>query len=118
MVPDVPPQRRSKSLTAKVTEAEHAQLQELALASGQSVGEWARTVLLQQMNSSQEIVLAEILALRMLYLNTVQIVGLHGTITTEELRKLIERVDQEKHQRAQERLGRKERKREHQVGKG
>ena len=108
MVPDVLPHRRSKSLTAKVTEAEYAHLQELALASGQNLGEWARTVLLAQMNSSQEIVLAEILALRMLYLNTVQIVGQRGTITPEELRKLIERVEQEKYQRARERLGRKE----------
>jgi hypothetical protein len=46
---------RTKSLTAKVTEEEYARLLELATAAGQSMGEWARTVLLAQVNSSQEI---------------------------------------------------------------
>ena len=95
---------RTKSLTAKVTEEEYARLQELATAAGQSMGEWARTVLLAQVNSSQEIILAEILALRMLYLNSVQILGQRRELTTEELRKLIERVDREKQGKAQERL--------------
>ena len=68
------------------------------------MGEWARTVLLAQVNSSQEITLAEILALRMLYLNSVLILGQRRELTTEELRKLIERVDREKQGKAQERL--------------
>jgi len=95
---------RTKSLTAKVTEEEYVRLLELATAAGQSMGEWARTVLLAQVNSSQEIILAEILALRMLYLNSVQILGQRRELTTEELRKLIERVDREKQGKAQERL--------------
>ena len=95
---------RTRSLTAKVTEEEYVRLLELATAAGQSMGEWARTVLLAQVNSSQEIILAEILALRMLYLNSVQILGQRRELTTEELRKLIERVDREKQGKAQERL--------------
>lgn len=95
---------RTKSLTAKVTEEEYVRLLGLATAAGQSMGEWARTVLLAQVNSSQEIILAEILALRMLYLNSVQILGQRRELTTEELRKLIERVDREKQGKAQERL--------------
>lgn len=95
---------RTKSLTTKVTEEEYARLQELATGAGQSMGEWARTVLLAQVNSSQEVILAEILALRMLYLNTVQIVGRQGYVTTDELRKLIERVDREKQPKARQRL--------------
>jgi hypothetical protein len=95
---------RTKSLTTKVTEEEYARLQELATAAGQSMGEWARTVLLAQVNSSQEIILAEILALRTLYLNTTQILGQRGELTTDELRKLIKRVDREKQSKAHERL--------------
>lgn len=95
---------RTKSLTTKVTEEEYARLQELATGAGQSMGEWARTVLLAQVNSSQEIILAEVLGLRMLYLNTVQILGRRGELTIDELRKLIERVDREKQLKAQERL--------------
>ncbi len=96
---------RTKSLTAKVTEEEYVRLQQLATAAGQSMGEWARTVLLAQVNSSQEIILAEILALRMLYLNTVQNLGQKGELTTEKLRELIERVDREKQRKARARLG-------------
>lgn len=95
---------RTKSLTTKVTEDEYVRLQELATAAGQSMGEWARTVLLAQVNSSQQIILAEVLALRMLYLNTVQVLGQRGAVTTDELRKLIERVDREKQSKARERL--------------
>jgi hypothetical protein len=104
MVPDAPSLHRTKSLTTKVTEEEYARLQELATAAGQSMGEWARTVLLAQVNSSQEIILAEVLALRMLYLNSVQILGQKRELTTDELRKLIERVDGEKRRKAKERL--------------
>ena len=43
------------------------------------------------------------LGLRMLYLNTVQALG-RGGQTTEELQKLIERVDREKQRKARERL--------------
>jgi 3-deoxy-D-arabino-heptulosonate 7-phosphate (DAHP) synthase class II len=42
------------------------------------------------------VILAEVLALRMLYLNTVQILGRGRELTTEDLKKLIERVDGEK----------------------
>lgn len=98
------PSIRAKSLTTKVTEEEYARLQEIAVAAGQSMGEWARTVLLAQVNSSQQIILAEILALRMLYLNTVQILGQQGGLTTERLRELIERVDREKQRKAQDQL--------------
>ena len=40
----------------------------------------------------------------MLYLNTVQILGQKGELTTEKLRELIERVDREKQRKAQDRL--------------
>lgn len=95
---------RTKSLTAKVTEEEYVRLQELAGRAGQSMGEWARTVLLGQLNPAQEILLAEILALRMLYLNTVQVLGQKEELTTERLQKLIERVDREKEDKAKDRL--------------
>lgn len=49
------------------------------------VGEWCR-----------EVILAEVLALRMLYLNTVQLLGRGRELTTEDLRKLIDWVDREK----------------------
>ncbi len=95
---------RTKSLTAKVTEEEYVRLRELAVRAGQSMGEWARTILLAQVNSPDEIMLAEILALRMLYLNTVQALGQKEELTTGQLQKLIERVDREKEEKAKDRL--------------
>jgi hypothetical protein len=41
-----------------------------------------------------------VLGVRMLLLNTVQALGKKGEVTTEQLRKLIERVDQEKQGKA------------------
>jgi hypothetical protein len=83
---------RTKTLSTKVSEEEYARLEELALASGQGLSEWVRGVLLAQLNPRDEILLAEILALRMLYLNTVQVLAAGRELTTEDLRKLIERV--------------------------
>jgi hypothetical protein len=53
---------------------------------------------------AEQVILAEVLALRMLYLNTAQILGAGRELGTEDLRKLIERVDREKQAMARERL--------------
>lgn len=98
---------RNKSITAKVSEEEYARLQEFASAQGQSMGELARDLLLRAMEHApaEQTILAEILGLRMLYLNTVQILGAGRELTTDDLRKLIEKVDREKQRSPQERLG-------------
>ena len=72
---------RSRSIGTKVSDEEYAQLEKLAEARG----------------------ITPVLGLRMLYLNTVQALG-RGGQTTEELQKLIERVDREKQRKARERL--------------
>ena len=99
---------RTKSIGTKVSDDEYAQLEKLAEARGLTLSEWLRELALAELiaHPAEQIILAEVLALRMLYLNTVQILGQKGTLTTEELRKLIERVDREKQAKAQERLGR------------
>lgn len=99
---------RTKSIGTKVSDEEYAQLEKLAEARGLTLSEWLRELALAELiaHPAEQIILAEVLALRMLYLNTVQILGQKGTLTTEELRKLIERVDREKQAKAQERLGR------------
>jgi hypothetical protein len=106
------PALRTKSVTAKLTEDEYARLQEFSSARGQNMGELARELLLAVMDrsrpSAEETILAEVLALRMLYLNSVQILGQRRELSTEDLRKLIERVDREKQSKAHERLTRKE----------
>jgi hypothetical protein len=104
------PLLRNKSIGTKVSDEEYAQLEKLAEARGLTLSEWFRELVLAELiaHPAEQIILSEILALRMLYLNTVQMIGQRGELTTEELRKLIERVDREKQAKARERLTGKE----------
>ena len=82
-------------------------LEERARANGLTLSEWVRDVLLsapaEPGAEASEIVLAELLALRSLFLN-LQFRQGQGPMTEAELRGLIERADGVKMQRARERL--------------
>ena len=101
---------RNKSIGTKVSEDEYAALEKLAEARGLTLGEWLRELVLAELiaHPAEQVILAEVLALRMLYLNTVQILGKGRELTTEDLKKLIERVDREKQAMAREQLARKD----------
>ena len=98
------PTPRTKSISTKVTDEEYAQFE--AIADGQTISEWARDVLLNatEPNAAEQTVLAEILALRTILLNIHFAVSQGQTLTVEEMQKLIERADQNKLSKAQERL--------------
>jgi hypothetical protein len=68
---------RNKSIGTKVSEDEYAALEKLAEARGLTLGEWLRELVLAELiaHPAEQVILAEVLALRMLYLNTVQILG-------------------------------------------
>jgi len=97
---------RNRSIGTKVSEEEFARLEKLAEARGLTLSEWLRELALAELTAhpADEIILAEVLGLRMLFLNTVQALGKNGELTTEQLRKLIERVDGEKQAKAAARL--------------
>jgi len=103
----VKPPLRTKSVGTKVSEAEFAMLEERARANGQTLSEWVRDVLLsapaEPGAEASEIVLAEVLALRTLFLN-LQFRAGQGPMTEAEIRGLIERADGVKIERARERL--------------
>ena len=65
----VKPVFRRKSIGTKVSEEEYAQLE--ALAGGRALSEWVREMLLRELDGrrTEEIVLAEVLALRTILLN-------------------------------------------------
>jgi hypothetical protein len=96
--------RRTRSIGTKVTEGEYVALE--AMAGEQRLSEWVRQVLLAAVRSvpAEPVVLAELLALRTILLN------LHFAVTTgvppsaDDMRQLIERADQDKWQKAEERL--------------
>lgn len=98
------PSLRTKSISTKVTDEEYAQFE--ALADGQTISEWARDVLLDatKPNSSEQTVLAEVLALRTILLNVHFAVSQGQTLTAEEMQQLIERADQNKLSKARQRL--------------
>jgi hypothetical protein len=98
------PSLRTKSVSTKVTDEEYAQME--ALVGGQTISEWARDVLLRaaKPNASDHTVLAEVLALRTILLNALYKLSHGETLTTEEMQRLIERADQDKLRKAQERL--------------
>jgi len=68
---------RSRSIGTKVSDEEYAQLEKLAEARGLTLSEWLRELVLAELiaHPAEQVILAEVLALRMLYLNTVQVLG-------------------------------------------
>jgi len=98
------PALRTKSVSTKVTDEEYAQFE--ALAGEQTISEWARDVLLKatKPNAGEQTVLAEVLALRTILLNIHFAISQGQTLTIEKMQQLIERADQNKLNKARQRL--------------
>jgi hypothetical protein len=103
---------RTKSIGTKVSEEEFAALEATARAADMTLSEWVRTVLLaapgvelpdDEAALAGRVTLAEVLALRTLFLN-LQFRQAQGPMTEAEMRSLIERADAVKGDRARERL--------------
>lgn len=95
---------RTKSITSKVTDDEYALLAQMA--RDQTISAWARDVLLAAVHRRpiDELLLAEVLALRMIVINLHFVVATSGAPTPEAMQRLVDRADQDKRQRAEERL--------------
>jgi hypothetical protein len=100
------PGLRTRSAGAKVTEEEYAEIEKRAEARGLTVGEWCREVILAEVERAEvpspEAVLAEVMAVRMLVLNMVGTLLRGQAMTTEQIQKLIEKVDGDKYRRVTE----------------
>jgi hypothetical protein len=103
---------RTKSIGTKVSEEEFAALDECARQADMTLSEWVRAVLLaapgvelpdDEAALAGRVTLAEVLALRTLFLN-LQFRQAQGPMTEAEMRGLIERADAVKGERARERL--------------
>jgi hypothetical protein len=103
---------RTKSIGTKVSEEEFAALEATARAADMTLSEWVRAVLLaapgvelpdDEAALASRVTLAEVLALRTLFLN-LQFRQGQGPMTESEMRGLIERADAVKGERARERL--------------
>jgi len=100
---------RPRSLGTKLTEVEYARVEAAALKAGVGLSEWCRRAVLEfaQRDGSQpaaKVVLAEVLSLRSVLLSVVFQMSKGHTVSEEEMRRLIERADREKHKKAMELL--------------
>jgi hypothetical protein len=92
-----------------MTDAECERLTALAEREGLTLSEWCREGLLERAdgakpNGAEETVLAEVLALRTILLNVFYQLAQGVPLTAEEMQSLIERADQDKLRKAEERL--------------
>ena len=95
---------RTKSLGTKVTDDEYAELERAAGA--QTIGAWAREVLLlaARRQRGDVVLVAEVLALRTILVNLQYAQANGAAITADRMQQLIDRADQERFTRAAERL--------------
>lgn len=106
----VKPPLRTKSLGTKVSDAEYARLEALASARSQTISEFIRSVLLEEIaapdrdGNTGKVLLAEVVGLRTILLNLFYKIANGERITAEEMRGIIERADADKHKKAAERL--------------
>ena len=96
---------RTHSIGTKVTEEEFGRLQACAAERGLSVSEWCREVLLDSANNThssptEQIVLAEVIALRTIVANLIYAFTSDGKVTREQMVAFIERADKSKLKRA------------------
>ena len=98
------PTPRIKSISTKVTEEEYAQFE--ALAGAQTISEWAREVLLRasKPSPSDQTIVAELLALRMILLNVLFSIANREPLTSEDMQDMINRADTCKLAKALDRL--------------
>jgi hypothetical protein len=105
-------QLRNRTVGSKVTESEYEQLVAVAVREGLTLGEWCREVLLAQANANEmkkpsateQTLLAEFVALRMILINALCKLGQKKELTEQKFEGLVERADQERFSRARERL--------------
>jgi hypothetical protein len=95
---------RNKGISTKVTADEFDTI--ASATAGHTLSAWARAVLLEAALAprADQVLLAEVLALRAIVLHIQVAVNAGETLTTEHLQRLIERADHDKIRKAQERL--------------
>jgi hypothetical protein len=96
--------RRTKSISTKVTEAEYDAI--VRRADPQTVSAWARGILVRtaQPEPMQFLLLAELLALRTIVLNLNFALASSGPPSAEAMHSLIDRADHDKLNKAAERI--------------
>jgi hypothetical protein len=99
---------RDRTVSTKLTEAEFAQVERLASGRGQWISEWVRGVLLDAVRDSepqrQRATFAELQALRLLLINTLEPLLRGEKMTSDQFKELLRYVKNNKRKAADEML--------------
>lgn len=97
-------EHRTETISTRVTEEEYKDLEAIAQAKGVTMSEWVREVLLNQRGSAdgEDVILAELMALRVIVINIVSAQVQGQTMTREKITELIRAADKERFRHAQE----------------
>ena len=98
----VKPPLRTKSIGFKVSEEEYAQLETAAQASGRTLGEWCREVVLASASEAErhDPALAEIVGVRLLLVNVLRPVAAGEKLAPEAFDKMLDQISEVKHELA------------------
>ncbi len=97
----VKPPLRTKSIGFKVSEEEYAQLETAAQASGRTLGEWCREVILRGGSASDDPALAEIVGVRLLLVNVLRPLAAGEKLAPEAFDKMLDQISEVKHELAE-----------------
>ena len=99
---------RDRTVSTKLTEAEFASIERLAGDRGQWISEWVRDVLLDAVRESeplrQKATFAELQAIRLLLINTLEPLLRGEKMTSEQFKELLRYVKNNKRKAAEEML--------------
>ena len=97
-------EHRTETISTRVTEDEYKDLEAIAQAKGVTMSEWVREVLLNQRGSAdgEDVILAELMALRVIVVNIVSAQAQGQTMTRERITELIRTADKERFRHANE----------------
>jgi predicted DNA-binding protein len=96
----VKPPLRTKSIGFKVSEEEYARLETAAQASGRTLGEWCREVILRGGSASDDPALAEIVGVRLLLVNVLRPLAAGEKLAPEAFDKMLDQISEVKHELA------------------
>jgi hypothetical protein len=107
--PDQKRERRTRTASAKVTASEFAELESYAYQHGQSVSEWIRQTLLNEVRrrsngSLDRHIFTELVGIQLLLINTIAPLIRGDRLTAEQLDAVLRRVQSIKSLKAQELL--------------
>ncbi len=106
------PLARTRTVSARVTEDEYADLQSHAWATGRTVGDWVRHSLLPQLETGwsyhlEQYVFTELVGVQLLLMNTLGPLLRGERMTPEQIDSVLRQVQSAKGRKAQELLNKR-----------